>query len=232
MDMTLVVHITAGTLGLLSGYTALYAAKGANVHRKAGLLFVAAMLVMCAAGVVVAAGRDVATAINLPAGFLTAYLVVTALLTVRPRSAASQYIDVASMLVALAVGASSLFFAYQAVQNGGTRNGVPAFPFFLFGTVAMIAAIGDIRMLRTGVPRGAARIARHLWRMTFALWIAALSFFLGQAQVIPEPIRKPPLLALPVVAVFVTMLYWLWRVRVRRSLRGMVRITPEVVPNA
>ena len=29
-----------------------------------------------------------------------------------------------------------------------------------------------------------------------------------------------PLIALPVVAVLVTMLYWLWRVRIRRSLRG------------
>lgn len=60
--------------------------------------------------------------------------------------------------------------------------------------------------------------------MSFALFIAALSFFLGQAKVIPKPIRIPGLLALPVLAVLVTMLYWLWRVRIRRSLRGIVRI--------
>ncbi len=32
------------------------------------------------------------------------------------------------------------------------------------------------------------------------------------------------LLALPVLAVLVTMFYWLWRVRVRRSFRGMVGV--------
>ena len=58
--------------------------------------------------------------------------------------------------------------------------------------------------------------------MSFALFIAALSFFIGQAKVIPEPFRIMPLLALPVLAVLVTMFYWLWRVRFRRSLRGIV----------
>ena len=57
--------------------------------------------------------------------------------------------------------------------------------------------------------------------MSFALLIAALSFFIGQAKVIPKPIRIMPLLALPLVAVIVTMLYWLWRVRIRQSLRGI-----------
>ena len=34
------------------------------------------------------------------------------------------------------------------------------------------------------------------------------------AKIIPEPLLNPALLALPVLAVFVIMLYWLWRVRV------------------
>jgi hypothetical protein len=64
--------------------------------------------------------------------------------------------------------------------------------------------------------------------MCFALFIAALSFFIGQAKVIPRPVRIPALLALPVPAVLVAMLYWLWRVRFRRSLRGIVGVgTPE-----
>jgi hypothetical protein len=49
-----------------------------------------------------------------------------------------------------------------------------------------------------------------------------MSFFIGQQDVIPKAIRIPALLATPVVIVLVTMLYWLWRVRIRRSLRGMV----------
>ena len=101
---------------------------------------------------------------------------------------------------------------------------MPAFPFFMFGVVGLLAGIGDVRSMRSGALRGVRRIARHLWRMSFALFIAALSFFIGQAQVFPKPIRIMPLLALPVLAVLLTMLYWLWRVRVRRSLRGIVGI--------
>ena len=77
-------------------------------------------------------------------------------------------------------------------------------------------------VLASGALTGTRRVARHLWRMSFALFIAAMSFFIGQADVIPEPVRIRPLLAIPVVLVLVTMFYWLWRVRLRRSLRGMI----------
>jgi hypothetical protein len=56
--------------------------------------------------------------------------------------------------------------------------------------------------------------------MTFALFIAAMSFFFGQADVFPEPLRIMPLLAVPVLVVLVAMLYWLWRVRSKRGVRG------------
>jgi hypothetical protein len=96
------------------------------------------------------------------------------------------------------------------------RHGMPAFPFIMFGAVGLIGGLGDLGVLRSGPRRGVQRLSRHLWRMSFALFIAALSFFIGQAKVIPKPIRIMPLLVLPVLAVLVTMLYWLWRVRGRR----------------
>jgi len=99
---------------------------------------------------------------------------------------------------------------------------MPAFPFFLFGVIGVLGSIGDLRALRSGVARGAPRLARHLWRMCTALLIASMSFFIGQAKVIPKPIRIMPLLALPILAVLVTMLYWVWRIRIRRSTRGVV----------
>jgi uncharacterized membrane protein len=220
-----VVHILAGTLGLLFGYVALYSAKGATVHRKSGLAFVYAMLTVSVAGFVIATVRDVAPAINIPAALLTSYLVITSLVTVRPLAVGSRWLDVGAMLVALAVGVTSLAFGFEAVANGGKRNGMPAFPFFMFGVVGMLASVGDLRMMRSGALKGVRRLARHLWRMSFALFIAALSFFIGQAQVFPKPMRIPALLALPVLAVLVTMFYWLWRVRIRRSVRGIVGVS-------
>jgi hypothetical protein len=224
-----VAHIVAGSLGLLSGYLALSVVKGGGLHRRAGMVFVYAMLTMCVAGLTIAAVRGVAPAVNIPAALITGYLVVTALTTVRPPSTGMRWLGPIGMLVALAVALVSLTFAVEAVANGGKRNGMPAFPFFLFGMVGLLASAGDFRVMRGRNLQGALRIARHLWRMSFALFIAALSFFIGQAKVIPKPIRVMPLLALPVLFVLVMMVYWLWRVRIRRKLRGIVLAgSPEV----
>jgi hypothetical protein len=222
--LTYAIHIAAGSLSLVFGYAALYSAKGSALHRRAGMLFVYAMLTMCVFGATIAATRGVVPALNVPVAVLTAYLVITALTTVRPAVPGSRRLDIAAMLIGLAVGLIFLSFGFEAVANGGMRKGMPAFPFFMFGVVGVLAGVGDLRMIRSGTLRGASRLARHLWRMSFALFTAALSFFIGQAKVIPEPIRIRPVLALPVLAVLVTMFYWLWRVRIRRSFRGVVRV--------
>ena len=229
MRMTYLVHIVAGCLVVLAGYIALYARKGATLHRRSGTLFLYAMLVTAVFGMIIAAVRNVAPAINIPAGALTTYLVITSLAALRPGLADARWLNVAGLPVAIAICVASFTFAFQAVANGGTWNGMPAFPFFIFGIPALFAAIGDSRVIRSGPRKGASRLARHLWRMCYALFIGAISFFIGQAEVFPEPIRIRPLLALPVLAVLVTMFYWLWRLRRRRSYRDIVVLkTPEV----
>ncbi len=224
MQTTLVVHIVAGSLGLVSGFVALYSSKGAPLHRRAGRAFVAVMLTMCLTGIAIAAIRGKAPGLNIPAGVLTAYLVTTGFVAVRPPGRGSRVLNVAAMLVGLGVGLLCLAFGVEAIAGGGTRKGMPAFPFFMFGVVGTLAGVSDVRMIREGGVRAAVRLRRHLWRMCFALFIAAMSFFLGQADVIPKPIRVPPLLALPPLAVLATMIYWLRRVRARRAPRGTVVI--------
>jgi heme/copper-type cytochrome/quinol oxidase subunit 4/uncharacterized membrane protein len=221
MGSTLVLHIAAGALGLAAGFVALYAAKGAKLHRKSGMVFVYAMLTMAPFGAWLAIARDKAPAVNIPAALLTAYLVVTALTTVRPLAArrAARWLELGALLVALAVGLTMMTFGVEALAHGGRRNGIPAFPFFLFGVAGLLGSAGDIRVMRSGARKGAPRLARHLWRMCFALFITALSFSVQIARRIPQPFRVPGLTALPVLAVLVTMLYWLWRVRTRRSPR-------------
>jgi hypothetical protein len=215
MRVALMLHIVAGTVGLLCGYVALYSAKGAAVHRKSGMLFVYAMFTMATAGLAIAVVRSVAPEINVPAALLTSYLIVTALVTVRPTPPAwpaARWIDVGAMVVAAAIGVVMLTFGIEAIVSGGKRNGMPAFPFLMFGVVGTLGAIGDVRVLRSGALKGAARLARHLWRMSFALFVAALSFTVQLMKMIPGEYRTPAL-ALPMLAVPVTMLYWLWRAR-------------------
>lgn len=215
MGADLLVHIVAGSLGLVSGFVALFAAKGAPLHRRFGMVFVVTMLVMTTTGTLLAAIRGAAPSINVPAGVLTAYFVVTGLATVRPPRERARELHFGAMGVAFAVGLACLAFGFEALANGGTKDGMPAFPYFLFGVVGSLAAVQDVRMVRSGPPAGRARLVRHLWRMCFALFVAAMSFFLGQADEIPKAIRIPALLALPPLAVLVVMFSWLWRLRPR-----------------
>ena len=214
----LVFHIVAGALGLVSGYIALYASKGAALHRRIGWVFVVSMVAMAVLGVAVTLVDGVGLAVNGPAGLLTGYLVITGVLALRP---APRWLAIAGMLYALGVGATALRFGLEALANGGERDGIPAFPFLLFGGVGLLASIGDYRMIRAGGVHGATRVARHLWRMSTALLFAALSFFLGQAKVIPMPLRIAPLLFVPILAVLVTMIYWLWRLSIRRAYAAL-----------
>ena len=233
MWATYAIHIIAGCLGLLGGYVALYSAKGGTVHRRSGMLFVYAMLVMAVAGMTIALVRDKAPDINLPAGLITSYMLFTSLMTVRPPAIGAdrrRWLDVGAMLVALGVGVTMLAFGIEAIANGGKRNGFPAFPYLLFATFGLLGVAGDLRMLRSGALQGRPRLARHLWRMSMALFIAALSFSVQLARLIPKTYRIQGLLMLPVLAVVVTMFYWLWRVRARRSrLRVVVVRAAEAV---
>ena len=80
--MTLLpVHIAAGSLGILAGYVALFARKGARVHLKAGVIFVAAMLVMASSGTVMATIK--LNGGNIMGGAVAIYMVTTGLLTIR-----------------------------------------------------------------------------------------------------------------------------------------------------
>lgn len=219
MRMTLMVHILAGGVGLISGYVALYSLKGAPLHRKSGMLFVYAMLPMSITGMLISAVEGVAPAINIPSGLLAFYLVITGLNTVRPLAGGSPWLDIAGMLHASAVGLTCVALAFVKVANGGAEAGL-AYPLFLFGGVGLAASVGDFRMIRAGGIRGASRLKRHLWRMCFALFVAAVAFFSSRTRV-PAP---GLLRALPMLAVLVTMFYWLWRVRIRPTVRGVVGV--------
>src|SRR5262250_3774173 len=68
-------------------------------------------------------------------------------------------------------------------------------------------------LLRGGV-LGTKRIARHLWRMCFGLFIATGSFFLGQgSKVFPAFIIESNVLFVPAILPLFLLIFWLIRVR-------------------
>jgi uncharacterized membrane protein len=207
------IHIAAGAVAIVSGGITLFAPKGGTLHRNCGLVFAGAMVVMTTSAILVGFMRGDGR-FNSMQAVLTLYLVVTGLVTVRRRQPGLHWFDFAATALAFAVGIYDMVLGMEALQRPKRlMEGVPAAAIFVFGAIALLAALGDLRMLIAGGLAGRKRLARHLWRMSFALWIATASFFLGQAKVIPEPLRSKPLLAVPVLLVLGMMFYWMVRVR-------------------
>jgi hypothetical protein len=228
--MLLPIHIAAGGLAIVLGAVALSVKKGGNIHRRSGLLFVYAMLVMAASASILSILEGRADG-NLLAGVLTAYFVGTALTTVRPASSWTRRINAVALTVAAVLAAACIINGVSFINAPGRdANGVPfrtaGVMSLIVGGVLVMAASGDVRIMRFGMARGGPRLSRHLWRMCFALFIAAGSFFSLRervARILPEPFTTGPMRALPIVLLFVTMFYWLWRVRSRRTLPVLVQ---------
>jgi len=205
------VHIVAGVTALVAGFLAIFVLKGGWLHRRSGKVFVVAMLVLGISGAVLATIKF--NRGNLMGGALAVYFVTTALLTIRRPAAGSDWKDFAAMLIGLGVGITGLVFGFEALRSPtGRTDGYPPPFYFIFASIALLSASGDIRMMRARGIAGMPRIRRHLWRMCMAMFMATGSFFFGQAQVIPEPIRIMPLLAIPALLPLVLMIYWVSRV--------------------
>jgi uncharacterized membrane protein len=224
--MLLAIHVAAGGLAIVLGAVALSVKKGGTIHRRSGLLFVCAMLVMGFSASILGF-RKSPTDPNVFTGFLTAYFVGTALTTVRPVSPWTRRINAAALVIPVGLALGTILRGVEAFNSPrGVLNGVPFQMHFFLATVLALAAVGDVRIMRFGVPRGGPRLARHLWRMCFALFIAAGSFFSIRervAKILPEPFTTGPMRALPILLLFGAMFYWLWRVRSHRTLPVLVR---------
>ena len=218
--LSLAFHLGTGLVAIGAGFLALAVRKGAPWHRKSGVVFVYAMIATGITAAGIAAYEGVATVTG---GVLTAYLVFTAYTAVKPIRWMTRRVDTALMVLAFSIAAANYAFAFKAFGSPGNQiNGVPGGMMVFMATIVLLAAIGDARMIRAGGIQGARRVARHLWRMCFGLFIASGSFFLGQMKFVPEPVRIVPLMFALALAPLVILLYWMWRVRLRRNLRGML----------
>jgi uncharacterized membrane protein len=212
------IHIVAGLLALVAGAVALFATKGSTLHRRSGMVFVVAMLVMSSTGALMGAFVK-PNPVNVLAGSMTFYLVSTALLTMRRTVEQARGLLTGLMLAALTLSAYAFWLGFQALASAdGKVGGITPEPIFMFAVIGLIGGLLDARMLWAGGIQGAHRLARHLWRMGFALWVATTSFFLGQADVFPQFLRENiGLRALPVLLVTSVILFWLARVLVKRQ---------------
>jgi hypothetical protein len=191
------------------------------------MIFVYGMLALSITGTVMAVMKSQRG--NIIGGLIAFYMVTTGLLTFRRRDEKSLWIDSSAMVLGIAIGIRSLGLGFEVANSpSGRINGVPPAPLFVFGAVALLAGLGDIRMILSRGLQGRHRLVRHLWRMCFSLFIASGSFFLGQAKVFPKSMRIYPLLAIPAFLPLVFMVYWVVRVSLTKW-RPRTAIQPVAV---
>jgi len=228
----LLIHILAGTLGMASGTAAMIFRKGSPRHVMAGRVFVVSMLTMGVAAVYLAIVRNQPN--NIGGGILTVYLIGTAWLTARRRDGETSRFDWVALLIPLTIGILGWVNGVDALRSPtGSKYGVPGGMHIFMGTVCLLAAGGDVRMLLRGGVFGAKRLTRHLWRMCYGLFIAAGSFFLGPSN---RPLRllssiglgqhlSPAIFNMGVYLVLtvlplILLVFWVIRVRFKSTYSG------------
>jgi uncharacterized membrane protein len=114
----LIVHVSAGSIGILSGAVALSVRKGGRLHRAAGNFFF--MLTMATMARYLAA--LIPQRNNVGGGVFVFYLVGTAWMTVRRREGSAGLFEYSAILVALTVVVADLIFG---LQEHGRRTTMP-----------------------------------------------------------------------------------------------------------
>jgi uncharacterized membrane protein len=219
-----VLHVGAGTIALFAGIVAVSAAKGGTLHRRAGTIFVFAMLTMAVFADHLAIVRPDQLP-NLLVGTFTFYLIVTAWLTVLRPEGKHGLIEKAAFALILCLFLPFLLLSFQ-LATGMTPFLKSATPFqgpvlvalYVFTVVIGIAAITDLKVLVAGGIRGKARIERHLWRMCLGLAMAAGSAFTnGFPRLLPAGMQVPlAMLFMPQFVVLGVLFFWLVRVHFTR----------------
>src|SRR5579864_4706395 len=175
---------------MLSGFVAIFLRKGSRRHAIAGNVFVVSMLCLSLSGVTLAVMKFQPG--NILGGSLTFYLVATAWLTARRKDEPKKlgFSDWGGLLLIASLAAVELTWGLQAAMSpSGLKYDYPPGPYFFMGSVALLATVGDVRMLVRGGIAGTQRVARHLWRMSFSLFIASASIFLARQHLFPVFMR-------------------------------------------
>lgn len=210
-----VVHIAGGTLGLISGLTAAFARKGEWLHRTAGTVFTVSMICMTVGASYLGVTRP-GQLPTLITALMVFYLVVTAWLTAHRKEGDRTGLPEKVMLGFIAL----LFIPFAVLSFLSVIGRAPAsihdetaIATYIFTGVVGLAAAMDLRVIMGPGLIGAARVARHLWRMCSALSLAVASFVLNAIpRILPFKVHVTDWWFLPQFMVLALMFFWLARV--------------------
>jgi len=135
----LVLHISAGIIGILSGTAAMSFRKGSRRHALAGNIFVIAMLTMAASAVFLAVMKHQMG--NILGGIFTFYLLSTAWFAAKQPNGGVGSFGWLALLAPLVVATANGYFGVQkALSPMPSPDGVPAGMNLFMGSVCVLAA--------------------------------------------------------------------------------------------
>jgi hypothetical protein len=210
------IHIAGGMVALLCGTVAVAVRKGGGMHISAGTWFCASMLAL---GVTASILAPFKSPPDSPiGGIMVCYFVATAWMTARRRSGMPGSFEKFACAIGLAIGVAIIGAGFEAALSPAGDSGPPGpAGLFVLGGICLLAGLSDLRFIVRGMkPSNKQRISRHLWRMSFAFFIATGSFFLGQQDVLPQAMRGTPVLLVLAFVPLALMPFWLVRVRYSR----------------
>lgn len=211
LKAALVAHIAGGTIGLIAGAIAMVARKGGPLHVAAGRWFFVSMMVMAVLATILAIAKP--ERLSTVAGMLAGYLVLTSWLAARQRGGTRSISGYATPFIGLACIAACVHGVVVAAGPSGPIEGFPPVACYVFGSVATLAVLLDLNALVRGQLSNRQRIARHLWRMCVAYFLAATSLFLGQQDDVFWFMQGSPILFAPSILTLLFMLWWIVRTR-------------------
>jgi len=198
-------------VAILAAMAAFYYPKGSSPHKRAGRVFIIAMLIMLISGGIAGVLMGAIAEVFLAA--LVSYTVVTAWLAgvrYQPVTRVLEYVALAYILI-FVLAALSMNYGWDKTNASGvyTFNAI----------IALFFAAGDIRSLMLKGANRAYRLARHIWRISFSLAWAGLAFSDKIIKMLDSTIERMPFVAFaPAAAIFCVMVYWLFRIYKGRAV--------------
>ena len=214
MNFVLWTHIAAGLAAIPLGAVAVAARKGGPVHSQAGVGFAVSMLVLGITASMLAPFKSPPDLELTIGGIMVCYFVATAWMAARRRDGTTGKFEIIACVAALAAAPVILWLA----TSGSGPMPAGRSPGIVFAALCLIAGIGDLKAILRKKLSAGQRLARHLWRMCFAFFIATGSFFLGQQDVLPQAVRGSPWLFVLAFAPIAVMLLWLVRLRFAKAI--------------
>lgn len=222
MNIIMAIHIGAGLLALPAGAIAVAGRKGGRLHARAGTAFFGSMLVLGVTAAILEPFREPEPGSPVAALFVL-YFVTTSWVAARRRDGNTGRFEMFACAAALGTAA---FMFWGVIMDGATTPAGPGV-IYVLASVCLLAGLLDLNAILRRRLTPAQRIARHLWRMCFAFFIATGSFFLGQQDLLPADWRGASFLFVLAFAPFAVMAFWLVRVRFPKVVARLKLRAPQ-----